>query len=139
MSKRNSEAKFFKYTVSEVAANALDSLVEHLDKMRTINKGSLSKEALARQQIIDKFQIALELAKYELVYKKVYIPDVNIKELAMEIETNLFIQNKDRIDKNYTSKCRSLTYNLMDVKNEELRQEVLFKHILPQELCTKSP
>ena len=74
---------------------------QKLNNERESLKGNLSKDGLKRQQVIDNIAVSLEIAVEEMKLKNEkseLLDEQNTRELAMEIESNVFIQHNDKTD-----------------------------------------
>lgn len=95
---------------------------------------SYTSEDKVRQQIIIKMMCGLLLAKEENS-ADLHVGLQEIKVLAMEIETAVFICTGSRASKpDYKKKVRSVVFNLLDEKNPDFRSDILNSLIRPRDI-----
>lgn len=71
-------------------------------------------------------------------YKKITNPDQEIaflKKISSQIESSIWVANKESINQNYRDKYRTLYCNLKNPENQELRIAIINNTIVPSNLA----
>ena len=131
LKRTNSSLQLNKFDhLTEVEKERLETRIEEYNAQMSFN---LVDEDKVRQQIRDKFSVAMMLACEE---NRRPMNNEQIATLSMELEATLYVFHNMKTDPKYKRKARDISFNLTDAKNLDFRAAILMGTVKPEDLCT---